>query len=310
MSLETSGSTSESKTIRLAKSDMRTSALKTQAYFGYHSGDSALLCLPVKYIGGMMMLVRAIVSELRLIIVAPTLDPLSSIDEQVDFLPMTSAQMLNSLTNSLPQINQVKNILLGGGPVSRSLLNQLQDIEAACFHSFGMTETISHVAIRQLNHDGQSDIFHAIEGVQFSVDEDNCIIISGDHLREDIYTNDVVELMDEVSFIWKGRKDNVINSGGIKLYPELIEPKLSEIIAYPYFISSIEDARFGRVVSLFIECDSKSDFTKLYDSLSLHLSQYEMPKKIYKVSKFVMTATGKIQRQKSVDLALTENNII
>jgi len=309
MALQTSGSTSQSKTITLKKEYMRMSAMKTQSYFGYKSGATAILCLPVKYIGGMMMLIRALVSDLRLIIVEPSLNPLVGIEEKIDFLPMTAAQMSASLDSNFSQVCHVSKILLGGGPVSPALHHQLQSISTKCYHSFGMTETMSHVAIRQLNGAGQSNVFHAIDGVQFSVDADDCIIVSGDHIDQDILTNDVVQLIDKYSFIWKGRKDNVINSGGIKIYPELIEPKISELIDSPYFIASIDDDRYGSIVCLFIETNEVANILKINESLSSQLTAYEIPKKTYAVSKFVMTETGKIQRQKSIELAVSENNI-
>jgi len=307
MRLTTSGSTSTPKKITLPKLSMKTSALRTQDYFGYKSNDVALLCLPVKYIGGMMMLLRSLVSQLNLYIVKPSLNPLDQIDSKVNFAPMTPAQLSVSLEKSYPKIENIDKILLGGGPVNTELRNQISKLKPKVYHSFGMTETISHIAIRELNHQTKADSFHALKGVQLSVDDHSCLKINADYLNDTTVTNDVVELISSDQFRWIGRRDNVIISGGIKLYPEMIEHKLSNVISEEFFITAIDDDLLGQKVCLIMETDETIDLESLLDNISKHIDKYEIPKIVYSVAQFDRTETGKIIRNTTLDKAIVEH---
>lgn len=220
INLKTSGSTGAPKTIP-AKKIICCRALKLLPCILILSpGQNALLCLPVDYIAGKMMIVRALYSRLNLICIAPSLSPLKEIpvDLVIDFAPLTPMQL-----HGTGNTGSIRKILLGGGPVSAELEQASQTLEAAIFHGFGMTETLTHIALRRINGNNRSPVYHGLEGVRFTTDDRDCLIIRVPFLPEPIVTNDVVELINEQSFIWKGRADHAINSGGIKLFPEEIE---------------------------------------------------------------------------------------
>jgi O-succinylbenzoic acid--CoA ligase len=307
MELTTSGSTSTAKTVTLSKSSMRTSALRTQEFFGYKKDDNAILCLPVKFIGGMMMLIRSIVSDINLYILEPSLNPLTKLQSNVQFVPMTPAQLSKTIEVNSSKIEYIDKILLGGGPVNSALMRKISKLRADVYHSFGMTETISHIAIKQLNPLVKDNYYNALKGVKFSVDEDSCLIIKADYLSETIMTNDVVELINEEQFIWKGRKDNVVISGGLKLYPEIIEQKLSQVINDEYFITGIEDELLGKKLCLVIENDSVIDSDYTLDKIKKYLDKYEIPKLVYGITQFERTETGKVKRAETLEQVL-ENN--
>ena len=308
--ITTSGSTSTPQTIKLLKASMIESALRTQEFFSYTSGDKSLLCLPVKFIGGMMMLIRSIVSDLDLYIVEPSLRTLKGISTQLDFVPMTPAQLAESIKVDIAEINRIDKILLGGGPVSLSLLRSIEDLEATVYHSFGMTETISHIAIRQLNQTEDNQLFKALRGVHLELDDDRCLIINADYIDKSVHTNDIVDLISNKEFIWKGRKDNVINSGGLKLYPELIEQKIGSFIQSQFIIVGIDDEVLGSKVCLIIESDDIINEQETISALSDILSKYELPKAIFTVPSFARTQTGKIIRTASLELAINDSQAI
>ena len=308
--ITTSGSTSTPKKIRLAKHAMKSSAIQTQNYFKYKSGDKALLCIPVRYIGGMMMLIRSIISDLDLYIVPPSLRPLVLLSEKLDFVPMTPAQLSVSLEKDQRSIDRINKILLGGGPVSLTLQRKIINLKTKLYHSFGMTETISHIAIRQLNHTQDSLTFYALDAVQLEVDDESCLIIKADYIDEPVYTNDVVNLISPRKFTWKGRKDNVINSGGLKLYPELIEQKLSNIIDQDFFVIGTEDEALGSKVCLVIETDHIINESELRERISEKLEKYERPKLILSTSEFQKTETGKIKRSPTLYKAIRDNKVL
>lgn len=295
--VQTSGSTGNPKIIEVEKKQLLASAKMTAKYFDFKPNQTALLALPMDYIAGKMMLVRALYSELNLICIEPTLQPFEQLanDCEIDFAPLTPMQL-----NNVNDTKLVKTILLGGGSISLELEEKIQSLNAAVYHSYGMTETLSHIAIRSINGNTKSSVFSALEGVVFNVDQRNCLVIDVPFLEKKLITNDVVELIDNKHFIWKGRIDFVINSGGIKLFPEAIEMKISSIIQQPFFIAAMPDAILGEKVGLFVEA-KQQDTTKWIEQFKEVLSKYEMPKSIYFCTNFERTISGKIKRQATIN---------
>ncbi len=287
--VETSGSTGSPKTIFLGKKQMIQSAEATGAYFKVGEGTKALLCLSSDFIAGKMMLVRAMVLGWDLHVVAPEKDALVQYDNPYDFVALVPYQLYHSISS----LDKVKKIIVGGGEVSEEMEQMLADLPVEAFATYGMTETITHVAARRINGFARSDVYHALPNVKFTTDERGCLVISAPYLTEVITTNDLVELVSSISFKWLGRHDFVINSGGVKLHPESIERKLKPFITTPFIIASEKDEALGQKVILVIEENTKDyDFSKVF----AHLDPYEQPKKVYTLSKFPYTETGKVKR--------------
>ena len=295
INVRTSGSTGAPRTIRMKKNWMKASARLTGEMFGLKAGDSALLCLPLQFVAGKMMLVRAMSLDLDLKVVAPSSDPLANITENIDFLAMTPMQLSNSLMRG--RLQKTKTVLVGGAQLSPVMMGKIQSQEARIFETWGMTETASHIAIRPLNGPDKSDSFSALPGIRFDQDENGCLIIQANHLgRKKIYTNDIVDLIDDYSFRWLGRCDNVINTGGVKIFPEVIEKKLAPFIAdRDFFIGSTIDAVLGQKITLYIEGEPFKLTKKIYASLT----KFEKPKDVRFIAKFPRTETGKIIRRLS-----------
>lgn len=290
--VKTSGSTGKPKKIVLTKEHMINSAKATGAFFNLPEGTSALMCLSAKFIGGKMMLVRAMVLGWDLHIVSPEKDALTQYDNDYDFVAMVPYQ----LYHSIPALKKVKTLIVGGGSVSKELEEQLADVPTKIYATYGMTETISHVAVRNLNGEHKSDVYRALPDVQFTADGRECLVIYAPYIDDDvIITNDLVEFISPSEFRWLGRYDNVINSGGFKIHPERIERKLSEFIELPFIIASEKDEQFGERVIIVFENDERNalpNYTHAFSTLEKH----ERPKKIYTISKFPFTETEKIKR--------------
>jgi len=190
--VHTSGTTGIAKHTSILKSEILESTRITQAYFKYRNGDTALLCLPVDFIAGKIMICRAIHSQLHLIAVKPTSNPLKNINSTIDFIAMTPFQLSTVLKENPGKVDFVKTILLGGGPVSSKLNSQIQKLKSTCYLGYGMTETITHVAIKRLNGINPELYFTALDGINFSIDKDSCLVISANHLKENISTNDIL----------------------------------------------------------------------------------------------------------------------
>lgn len=296
ISIMTSGSTGKAKTIEVAKNHMLWSAAQTAKFFNFQKGQTALLCLPLTYIAGKMMVVRAFFSQLNLLVRAPKsqVAPYLSKDIRIDFAPFTPMQMDKIPENSpLP-----KNILLGGGPVSIALENKLQHYKEAIYHGYGMAETLSHIALRSVNGPKRSALYQAFSSVKLRLDARNCLCIQVPFQKEEIITNDIVEMQNSHSFKWMGRADNVINTGGIKVFPEDMERKIANIIPFRFFISSKKDTVLGEKVILILEKEaiSAEEWQVLKTQLQSVLSKYEMPKEVFTVKTFAETHSGKIQR--------------
>jgi len=294
--VKTSGSTGTPKEIFLKKEHMVNSAKTTGAYFDLWPGQSALLCLPGDYIAGKMMFVRAMVLGLDLDWVPPSSTPLKNLNRYYHFCAMVPMQ----LENSLDEINHIKTLIVGGAPVSVDLKAKVQDKTTDIFETYGMTETITHVAVKKINN-GAKDCFETLPNISIEKDKRNCLVINAPDLNNgQLATNDIVELVSDKEFKWLGRYDNVINSGGVKLFPEQIELKLASIIKSRFFVAGIPDEELGQKLILLVE--KKDEDLALFNKVkSLEaLEKYEIPKDILFVERFVETVNGKISRKNTL----------
>lgn len=291
----TSGSTGNPKRITIKKEHMVNSARTTGAYFDLDSGDSALLCLPSTGIAGKMMLVRAIVLGLTLDYVEPSSSPMFS-TKQYDFVAMVPLQVQKSLKH----LDKIKTLLIGGAPISVSLRRELETLSTHVFETYGMTETLTHVAVKPVSKG--SDHFEALPGVTISTDDRDCLVIQSPNIFDDkVVTNDIVELINADTFKWLGRYDSVINSGGVKLIPEQIEEKLAKLIEPRFFVAGLPDAALGQKLVLVVEGEQKSHSHLLQKIRTMDgLGNYEVPKEIHSIKSFEETSTGKVDRNKTL----------
>ena len=296
--VNTSGSTGSPKMIRLAKKTVYASADKTIGYFGLNSETTGLLCLSCRYIAGKLMLVRAIRSGMNLIVAEPATDVVQHITQKIHFAAMIPSQVKSAIadTESRLLFSGIDQVLIGGGPVSSDLEKDLQGLSNGIFHSYGMTETATHVALRKFSN--KPGHYAALPGVSFSLDERNCLVIEANHFQGKVITNDIVELSDEFRFQWLGRADNAIISGGLKFIPEVLETKISPYISNPFYITGLPDAKLGERIILVIESETWPDarIENLYVELRRILEGYEVPKEVRFLKEFPRTLTGKIKR--------------
>lgn len=299
--VETSGSTGEVKSLELKKEQMVASALLSQKTFHLRSGEKALLCLSADHIAGKMMIVRAFVIGLNLILREPSSDPLANISEQVDFAAMVPLQVNTSLDCNRKKLENIRKLIIGGGTIREELISELAKFPHEVYGTYGMTETITHIAISNLKEKKSKQIYKALDGVSLEIDERGCLVIEAKHLKTKIITNDLVKLIDSNSFQLFGRIDNIINSGGLKFNPELIEKKLEPIIDTNYFISSLRDDTLGERIVLIIESNkySLSTLYTLWNKVEKQLEKLETPKQIEFLNSFVYTKNGKIDRKKT-----------
>ncbi len=300
ITINTSGSTGKPKSIRVRKNAMIQSARMTGHFFGFKPGQSSLLALSTKYIAGMMQVVRALEFNLELIVTPVSGNPLLEvIDQAIDFaafVPFQVEQMLSD-TETKNKYAKIRNVIIGGAPVNHDLEAKIGKLENHNFATFGMTETVSHVALRKIGH---SQVYKALPSIQFSSGSEGRLIIHAPQFSEsELVTNDCADLTDEYHFRWLGRLDYVINSGGIKMHPEMIEKKLVEILAdLRYYIIGEADLTLGEKVVLVIEGEpfQKGKMDLLLSKIKDVLEKYEVPKDIVFMKNFQETATGKIVR--------------
>ncbi|WP_310556743.1 AMP-binding protein [Flavobacterium sp.] len=291
--IATSGTTGNPKIIKVEKQAMVNSAIATGNFFDLMPGNSALNCLPVKYIAGKMMFVRAFILGLDMDFIAPKSTPLKRNDKNYDFVAMVPLQAENSLS----QMNQIKKLIVGGVRMSSALINNLKKSKTEVYETYSMTETVTHIAAKKIGEKA----FSVFPNIEVSQDNRNCLVISAPNLNVDkIVTNDVVEMVSANQFIWLGRQDNIINSGGIKLIPEQIETKLSSKINKRFFVAGVPDDTLGEKLVLFIEGNKYVLEASIFDELD----KYEKPKEIKFISNFPETETGKVKRNEIVSSLL------
>lgn len=301
----TSGSTGTPKTITFTREQLIASARLTQQALGLKAGMTALLCLDPSFIAGRMMIVRSIFIGMNLVAVEPSANPLNAITQLIDFAAFVPYQISTILNSAIEKLKSTGIIIIGGGPVDADLEEKFSILGSSkVYTTFGMTETLTHIALRQL-HPERETFFTALPGVSVTTDTRDCLVIQAPHLPEVIVTNDVVELYDESRFTWLGRIDNVINTGGVKVNPEHIEQTIRPLIipyAPSYFIGSMPDAAFGERIVLVLEGAIVKDTDELLAAIRACVPKFAVPKAVYFLPSFIYTPTGKINRKKTIAL--------
>ncbi|MBN1339179.1 MAG: AMP-binding protein [Bacteroidales bacterium] len=304
--LRTSGSTGKPSFLRVKKNIMAESAQRTLQFFRLEPGDKALLCLPAGFIAGKMMILRAIVGELRLMATEPSGNPLRNISGEFDFAAMIPMQVYNILNESdgINKLNNIRNLIIGGGIIDSELREKTSKLANKVYETYGMTETLTHVALKKLNEPGKQKYFRALQGISFSREENGCLAIHAPYISpKKIITNDIAVLHNPHEFEYAGRLDNIINSGGIKISPEDIEGRLKPFIHGEFIIAGFPDPKLGEKLVLILEEQSLQTL-KTPDIPGSLLKSFEKPGKIIAVKSFERTASGKIIRKKVMEEAL------
>ena len=301
--VHTSGSTGEPKPMWVEKRRMESSARMTCDFLGLRSGDTALLCMSLDYIAGKMMAVRSLVRHLRLMVVEPGGHPLATVAEPVDFAAMVPMQVWNSLRvqEQRERLMSIRHLLIGGGAIDDSLAAELRTFPNAVWSTYGMTETLSHIALRRLSGPNATDWYTPFEGVTLSRTNDGCLVIDAPALHDGpLTTNDIAELASGGRFKILGRKDNVICSGGLKIQAEEVERLLHSHLRVPYVITKRKDEKFGEVVVLLTEGDT-AEAQLICQRV---LPRYWQPRAYFHVDQIPLTPTGKPARARLQNLYL------
>ena len=295
--VHTSGSTGTPKPMQVEKERMMASAKLTCSFLGLKEGDSALLCMPMQYIAGKMVVVRSLVAGLNLIPVAPSGHPLKEMKEAPTFAAMIPMQVYNSLQVPEEQalLREIKQLIIGGGAIDDQLANELKDFPNAVWSTYGMTETLSHIALRRLNGKEASHWYSPLKNVHIYLSKANTLVIHAPEVCHDVLiTNDIAEINEEGKFRILGRKDNTINSGGVKIQIEQVEETLRKHIEIPFQITARKDAKFGEiVVILYIKVKDEGSIRQICEDI---LPTYWIPKVYIALDELPLTGTGKPDR--------------
>ncbi|MFC2114141.1 AMP-binding protein [Bacteroidota bacterium] len=288
------------------------SAQQTVDAFGLEKGDTLLNCLSTNHAAGFMMVIRALAFKMNLLLVNPKSDPFQDLetDTKLDFAAFVPYQLTSILTGGPANkhiLDNMKAVILGGGPVSPSLETQCHELKCPVYHTYGMTETLTHVALRDVK--ANSSMFRALKQVLFKQDDQGCLMIQSPVTDDEwLITNDLVKLIDQQTFEWVGRVDNVVNSGGYKIQTDELEQKISSSVhtffgEHPYFLFPQQDEKLGEKLCLLIEGPSNEELAdqfKVY--LKSQIKPVEIPKEIYFIQNFEYSDLGKINRQSTINL--------
>jgi O-succinylbenzoic acid--CoA ligase len=282
---------------------MEASAAATGAFFGTTTREHLLCCLNPSFIAGKMMLVRAMVWNCPINLVEPSANPLLGLEEQFTFVALVPLQVEAGLAEekSRKLLQSIPHVLIGGAALPHKIQQGLVQQGIRAWQSFGMTETVSHIALAPI---GTGELqYEALPGVEIGVSENQCLWIqSAMSGSEKIQTNDAIELRSKKSFVWLGRADFVVNSGGIKLFPEQLERRIAPLLeetcpGCAYFLYGEKDSRLGEQLVLYVEgTGEENKRLALEAGLKQILGKYEVPKKIYFKAAFAYTPTRKINR--------------
>ena len=315
--VHTSGSTGKPKPMMVEKKRMLNSARITCDFLGLNPGDSALLCMSLDYIAGKMVVVRSIERHLHLISVPPSGHPLKDVDEEITFAAMVPMQVYNTLQvpEERERLSRIRHLIIGGGAIDAALEQELQSLpgDIAIWSTYGMTETLSHIALRRINGDEPSEWYQPFDSVHISQTEEGCLVIDAPQVcAETLVTNDIVEIepyiynkVEKLRFRIKGRKDNVICSGGIKIQIEEVETLLKPHLEKPFMLAKKKDGKFGEIAVLLTEDEDikrvEATVRRLLSDESEKSSdhkkyKYWIPKEFRYVEHLPLTETGKPKR--------------
>lgn len=301
--VHTSGSTGKPKPMLVEKRRMEASARITCGFLGLRAGDTALLCMPLDFIAGKMVVVRSLVWGLQLVAVEPSGHPLKGLTESPTFAAMVPMQVYNSLKVEEERrlLRDIKHLIIGGGAINRDMAEALRGFPNAVWSTYGMTETLSHIALRRLSGAEASEWYEPFDGVGVTTSADGCLVIDAPAVcAQPLVTNDIAEIApDGRRFRIRGRRDNVVCSGGLKLQIEEMEARLQPHLNVPYMISKRPDDKFGEAVVLLAVTD---DMESVCEVCRKHMPRYEQPRYFLAVSALPMTSTGKPARAEAMKL--------
>jgi len=306
MFVHTSGSTGTPKDMAIEKKKMMASAATTLSFLDIRQGDSALLCMSLDYIAGKMMMVRALSGELNLITSPPSGHPLRNLTIAPTFAAMIPLQVYNSLQNDTEKkiLKGIRHLIIGGGPIDNNLETELERFPHNVWSTYGMTETLSHIALRKLNGKDRSDWYTPLDGVTVSLSPERTLVIDAPLVCKSILkTNDIAEISAGHQFRILGRLDNTINSGGIKIQIEQVEALLKPSMPCPFLITSKPDEKFGEIVVLLAESKGQ-DISNIKEICVQTLPHYWQPKEIILADALPYTGSGKPDRSMAKKIAL------
>lgn len=330
--IQTSGSTGQPKKILLRRKQMLASVKMTAKAFNLKEGDTAFCCLNIDYIAGMMMLVRAFEIGMDLLIVEPKSNPFEDIEKHLyilkanrgqnffAFVPLQIQTLLDNTPIYSDILNSAKAIIIGGAAVNEAILEKVQIIYRPVYVTYGMSETLTHIAIKRINGSEKEEFFNTLDGVDIKLTNESCLMIKSKTTDDQwITTNDVAEIINGSSFVLHGRIDNVINSGGVKIQLEKVEKVADSVLNKlktdkqelkgRYFVFSLPDEKLGERLIFVLEKDTNAVFLGREDITKIDilkgfkeiLPKFEVPKEVFFVEKMLETPTGKIDKIKTIN---------
>jgi len=304
---KSSGTTGDPKSFLLSREAMCLSAERSIRFLKLKSGERALLALPIKYIAGKMMVVRALLGRMDLLLEEPSSRPLRKQSEAIDFAAFVPLQIEESLRAG-DSLDMISTLLIGGGelnPASRVKLSSMY--RPRIYETFGMTETYTHFALKRINGSDPQSVFHLLEGIQIKLDSRGCLMVEVKGITDgSLLTNDLVEINEAGDgFNWLGRYDNLINSGGIKIIPELVEAQVSRCLGHACIVLSEPDRKLGESLVLLLEYKGSSPpINSWLEQLRSCLSSYEIPRRVLTINTLPRNSSMKPDRTSARNLLL------
>jgi O-succinylbenzoic acid--CoA ligase len=311
IAVHTSGSTGKPKAMMVEKRRMLASAKITCDFLHLTADDTALLCMSLDYIGAKMVVVRSIERSMHLVTVPPSGHPYTALTEEwrkpgrITFAAMVPLQVYNAL--QVPEerawLMSIRNLIIGGGAIDDQLAEALKSFPNHVWSTYGMTETLSHIALRPLSGPQVSEWYQPFPSVKVSTDAEGCLVIDAPLVHEgQLVTHDRAEIIEGKGFRILGRKDNVIVSGGIKIQIEEVEKQLRPHLHEPFLVTKAKHEKFGEEVVLLTE---SADLDAAEAVCRRVLPKYWQPRRYVHVERLPLTPNGKPARKEAEKVAST-----
>lgn len=299
LQVKSSGSTGTPKVFNFTKDQALASAKISNTFFGINKNSKLLLPLSIDFIAAKMLIVRALEAKCKIYIIKPTANPIKDLNFKIDFISLSPYQVQHILEQNPDKFNLIKKSLIGGAAISTKCIEKIEEIQSNClfYESFGMTETLSHIAIKEILKKQLG--FRKLPEFHLTTNSEKQLIISHPIIvPTPLITNDIINFIDNEHFNFIGRKDFIVNSGGVKIQIELLENEMNKYIEFPFFLSKKMDEVLGEKLVFCILNNEKIDDAQIYELIkTMPISKYQIPKEIIRLDSFNYTQNGKIIRQ-------------
>ena len=316
----TSGTTGKPKGVQQTFKNHFYSAISSALNLGLTDKDNWLCAVPIFHISGLSIIMRGLIYGMTVTLMDKfDAEKVTSLLKKSSVSTMSVVPtMLQQLLEIFPQEGYNSNFrcfLLGGGPIDKVTLERCQQRNIPVIQSYGMTETASQVIA--LNFEDAENKIGSVGKPLFSVElklaHDGEVLLKAPNIMPGYFNNPEKnqEVFEDGFLYLKGRKGDMIISGGENIFPHEVEESYLKLTGVKdIVVAGITDKKWGQVPVAFVILERKLSQQELISYGREHLAHYKVPVRFYQVMSYPQTASGKVKRRELIQIKEYQKNLI